>query len=49
MLCNLPHVRLSTPAFFQMPSLIAATVASDKPTDGYITKDIISILAPTAI
>ena len=30
--------------FPQMPVLIAATVASDKPTDGYLVKDIISIL-----
>ena len=31
-------------SFPQMPVLIAATVASDKPTDGYLVKDIISIL-----
>ena len=28
-----------------MPSLIAATLASEKPTDGYLVNDIISILA----
>ena len=28
----------------QMPSLIAATIASDKPTDLYLVRDIISIL-----
>lgn len=27
-----------------MPVLIAATVASENPTDGYLVKDIISIL-----
>ena len=26
-----------------MPVLIAATVASEKPTDGYLVKDVISI------
>ena len=30
--------------FTQMPSLIAATLASEKPTDGYLVNDIISIL-----
>lgn len=38
-------VYLSSPQFPQMPVLIAATVASDKPTDGYLVKDIISILS----
>lgn len=28
----------------QMPSLIAATLASEKPTDGYLVNDIVSIL-----
>lgn len=29
-----------------MPVLIAATMASDKPTDGYLVKDIVSIPPP---
>ena len=33
------------PSCPQMPVLIASTIASEKPTDGYLVKDIISILS----
>ena len=45
----LPRSSVHSPSHLQMPALIAATVASDKPIDGYLIQDIVSIQSPTIL